>query len=94
MRNFFFNTQVSIYQLKGSSLDSSKRTILSFQGESSGVRDMNIERRPCQIMLKSDFFHFFTKKIFSEKFEHTIGFVLKNAIIGKKNLLDNLKGLA
>jgi hypothetical protein len=55
---------------------------------------MNIERRPCQIMLKSDFFHFFTKKIFSEKFEHTIGFVLKNAIIGKKNLLDNLKGLA
>ncbi len=29
----FFNTQVSIYQLKGPSLDSLKRAILSFQVE-------------------------------------------------------------
>ncbi len=29
----FFDTQISRYQLKGPSLDSSKRAILSFQGE-------------------------------------------------------------
>jgi hypothetical protein len=34
-------------------------------------------------MLKSEIFHFFAKKIFSEKFEHIVGFVLKNAIIGE-----------
>jgi hypothetical protein len=42
---------------------------------------MSIERGPCQTMLISEIFHFFAKTIFSEKFEHTVGFVLKNAII-------------
>jgi hypothetical protein len=42
---------------------------------------MSIERDPCQTMLISEIFHFYAKTIFSEKFEHTVGFVLKNAII-------------
>jgi hypothetical protein len=42
---------------------------------------MRIETGPCQTMLISEIFHFFAKTIFSEKFEHTVGFVLKNAII-------------
>jgi hypothetical protein len=44
---------------------------------------MSIERGPCQTMLKSKIFHFFAKTIFSKKFEHTVGFVLKNAFIGE-----------
>ncbi len=32
-------------------------------------------------MLISEIFHFFAKTIFSEKFEHTVGFVLNNSII-------------
>jgi hypothetical protein len=44
---------------------------------------MSIERGPCQTMLKSEFFHFLAKIFFSKKFKHTIGFVLKNAIIGE-----------
>jgi hypothetical protein len=45
---------------------------------------MSIERGPCQIMLKSEIFHFLAKKkTFTEKFEHIVGFVLKNAIIGE-----------
>jgi hypothetical protein len=33
VKNFFFDTQVSIYQLKGPSFNSTNRAILSFQGE-------------------------------------------------------------
>jgi hypothetical protein len=47
---------------------------------------MSIERGPSQATLKSDFFHFLAKTIFSIKFKHVIGFVLKNAIIDKKKL--------
>jgi hypothetical protein len=42
---------------------------------------MSIERGLSQATVKSDFFHFFAKTIFSKKFKHTVGFVLKNAII-------------
>ncbi len=35
-------------------------------------------------MLKNKFFYFIMKIIFSKKFEHTVGFVLINAITGKK----------
>jgi hypothetical protein len=44
---------------------------------------MSIERGPCQIMLKSEIFHFFAKKFSSNKFEHTVETGLKNAIIGE-----------
>jgi hypothetical protein len=42
---------------------------------------MSIKRGPCQTMLISEIFHFFTKTIFSKNLEHSVGFVLKNAII-------------
>jgi hypothetical protein len=35
------------------------------------------------LMLISENFHFFTKTIFSKKLEHSVGFVLKNAINGE-----------
>jgi hypothetical protein len=54
---------------------------------------MSIERGPFQTMLKSENFPFFPKTIFSNKFEHTVGIFLKNAIIDEI-LLDNLKGLS
>jgi hypothetical protein len=44
---------------------------------------MSIERGPYQVIVKSNFFHFFAKTIFSKKFKHTVGLVLKNAIIGE-----------
>jgi hypothetical protein len=44
---------------------------------------MSIERGSYQVIVKSNFFDFFAKTIFSKKFKHTVGFVLKNAIIAE-----------
>ncbi len=61
----FFNTQVSIYQLKGPSLDSSKRAILSFQVE----RCPRYERRKGDMSRHAENwnFLFFREKIFFKK---------------------------
>jgi hypothetical protein len=53
---------------------------------------MSIERGPCQIMLKSEIFHFFAKKILKKKFEHIVCFVLKNAIIDE-NFFEQSQGV-
>jgi hypothetical protein len=44
---------------------------------------MSVERGTCQDMLKIEIFHFFAKKFFPKKFEHTIGTGLKNGTTGE-----------
>jgi hypothetical protein len=45
---------------------------------------MSIETGPCQIILKTDLPLLLTKNLIPDKFKYTIGYVLKNAIIGEK----------
>ncbi len=44
---------------------------------------MSGERGTCQDMLKIEIFHFFVKKFFPKKFEHTVETGLKNSTNGE-----------
>ncbi len=44
---------------------------------------MSVERGTCRDMLKIEIFHFFVKKFFTKKFEHTIETGLKNGTTGE-----------
>jgi hypothetical protein len=53
---------------------------------------MSLERGTGQDMLKIEIFHFFVKKFFSKKFEHTIETGLKNSTNGE-NFVESSQGV-
>ncbi len=53
---------------------------------------MSVERGTCRDMLKNEFFHFFMKIFFLNKFEHTVETGLKNATTGE-NFVEYSQGV-
>jgi hypothetical protein len=53
---------------------------------------MSVERETCRDILKNEFFHFFMKRFFSKKFEHTVETGLKNDTTGE-NFVEYSQGV-